>query len=593
MAWNQTQLNPLNHPDLFRVNPGSEHVPTLVPQQSLDLFDLVDKFAARRAAIADQERRQQLADIASEREARDQAFGQRRLAAADTKQAAQEKFQRAKGGQEALASARRDIGAGRHPGSMVLQDESGNPVNVGWEYGPGAGDAGPSQPSAPPAQQPAPPQGPAAPDIGQPMARAAQQTFSQPPLRMPELAGMALPALREPMQPPPGPQQPVPQAPQPQGQQDPRNTVFVDENDQGDVRALSGPGDETRTQLPIDAFPPGAREGDRFAAADVNLRGGKGNPFSGPVPPDSQQPAPAMPGQSAQAQPGPSPQASIMSMSPSRVRGSVWRTKGMPGGEVTIDPEEARMASRDEGSAKVPGIDDALANENIPDNQKRQLLAVRPLVMSGMDPKFALELVRSNEAQNLNDAKTGAQQGMQAERLDAQGKLAADRNQTTITIAEMKRKRGRSGPLVSGSAGQDGSAFQQLFATNPLKAERVATGVDMQVARTMRNVNFDKLTGQGINRLKLGLKMLDQGGTGEFEAMMNFFGYIRGGVPAKNESDLWDKMTRNPVTVLDNIGRQLGFGALGTLASSRDLTPDEKAKLRSQMTGLSPQRHNE
>ena len=147
--------------------------------------------------------------------------------------------------------------------------------------------------------------------------------------------------------------------------------------------------------------------------------------------------------------------------------------------------------------------------------------------------------------------------------------------------------------MVSGSAGQDGSAFQQLFATNPLKAERVATGVDMQVARTMRNVNFDKLTGQGINRLKLGLKMLDQGGTGEFEAMMNFFGYIRGGVPAKNESDLWYKMTRNPVTVLDNIGRQLGFGALGTLASSRDLTPDEKAKLRSQMTGLSPQRHNE
>ena len=271
MAWNQTQLNPLNHPDLFRVNPGSEHVPTLVPQQSLDLFDLVDKFAARRAAIADQERRQQLADIASEREARDQAFGQRRLNAADAKTASQEKFQRAKGGQEALASARRDIGAGRHPGSMVLQDESGNPVNVGWEYGPGAGDAGPSQPSAPPAQQPSPPQGPAAPDIGQPMARAAQQTFAQPPLRMPELAGMALPALREPMQPPPGPQQPAPQAPQPQGQQDPRNTVFVDENDQGDVRAQAR---EQPCNGPSDAASP-ARDDDQLIPQRVACKHGR------------------------------------------------------------------------------------------------------------------------------------------------------------------------------------------------------------------------------------------------------------------------------------------------------------------------------
>jgi hypothetical protein len=542
MAWNQMMSNPLNHPELFRMSSVPQSVPSLVPQQPLSLFQLVDQFQARRAQLANMERMQQLADLASQREGRMEEFGRKRLEAADAKQSASDRFQRAKGGEAALAAARKAIGSGRHPGAMIVQDENGNPVTVQWELS-GGQNAAPGnfrQPAINSVKSVSEPTVPA-------LNMAADKEFQQPQLRVPSLAGRAIPpipSLQEPMA------QPMEQPPQ--------NTFFVDENQDGDVRALSGPGDETTSQLPIEAFPPMAKEGDRFAAADVNLRGGKGNPFAEPVPPIPLR----RPGEPE----GIPPSSESTSMMSPKVRGAVWRTKGMPGGEVTVDPEEARMAGREEAQGAVQNIDQALASEDVPENQKRQLLAIRPLVMSGLPPKMALELVRANESQvgremggeqRLDQIHTQGEESRTTEELRQKGRLEA------ISA----RKKGRGGGIVTQSSGQ-GSAYSRL---KPFERSRIENAITRTIKAMDAQMNWTKLEGIGWDRLALALQNIRAkgalGGTQQMEAMMNFFGYIRGGVPAKNETDEWKNVTSTLWTKLEQLGLKasnFGGGKNGT-----------------------------
>jgi hypothetical protein len=155
--------------------------------------------------------------------------------------------------------------------------------------------------------------------------------------------------------------------------------------------------------------------------------------------------------------------------------------------------------------------------------------------------------------------------------------------------------KGHSGALVPPAAATEGSAYQKLFSQDPFKAEKLATQVDAQIGRSLKNMNWDKLQGIGTNRLSIALRNLDLGtGTGQFDAMMGFFGYLRGGVPAKNETDEWKNMTSTAETFLNKIGRKLKLGNIGTLAASGgDLTPEQKKALSEQVTGMDPSQATE
>ena len=63
------------------------------------------------------------------------------------------------------------------------------------------------------------------------------------------------------------------------------------------------------------------------------------------------------------------------------------------------------------------------------------------------------------------------------------------------------------------------------------------------------------------------------------EAMMNFFGYIRGGVPAKNETDEFKHITRTLGTTLDSLGQKVGLKDLWTNFTGSDADKAAIAKI--------------
>ena len=267
----------------------------------------------------------------------------------------------------------------------------------------------------------------------------------------------------------------------------------------------------------------------------------------------------------------------------------------IPGQEpLEIDQGQARSDAEAQSMRKQADIDKAINAIDPNDKSKAgTLYALNQMKASEMamfPPKeqalFARSALESDKRASIEGVATGHDQSREA--------IAQGKNDTALKIAEMRRKKGGTGfPLVAGSAGDIDSAFVKYANRDPLKAERMADMVDRQTERALNQMNWKKLEGTGIDRLAMAQKNMQAGGAGEFEAMQNFMGYIRGGVPAKNETVEWHHMTDTAITKMDNIGKFLGLGMIGTLWSQTDMSDQEKEMLKSKYTGLPPAQKKE
>jgi len=430
-------------------------------------------------------------------------------------------------------------------------------------------------------------------------------------------------------------------------------TVMLDEPEEDSAQAvIEGQGEPQTVQLPRRAFPQGATEGERFPATDVNMTGGYGNPFARDVmldepegdtanavietgagtkdvqlpmssfPPGAQEgqrfPAEQL-GQPTQGgaagavptmggKPIAAPMVAAAEMgggaAPAAAqakRGPYWLMESPDGQEVRIYMEDLRAAKRAENAQKVQELSTTIEQlSHSPDPKDAQVALMlareRAMLMSGMDPSTRSAMLAAMNKSDLTSQTEAGKTQRQATGIASKEKIAEERNQTALTIAQMRKKRAASGgTLVMGKAGEPGSAFEAFANRDPLKAERVANYIDTQMSRTLQQTNFTKLIGIGENRLDLAMRQVSQTGpfaaTSQVEAMMNFFGYIRGGVPAKNETQEWEKLTGTFSVWADKLGQTLQIGPIGTEYLNGDLTEGQIKQLLANKTGgnLSPQ----
>ena len=525
---------------------------------------MIDHFAQRRMELQQQNDDSDQAQANLDRQlARDKEredYGRRKEDIAEKKVDADASFKRAQATQASLKEAKAAIAAGRHPGTMLVQGPDGQPAYVDWKY------VGGEQPQPSPAQPTAPPQAASPPPAEAPPAQ-------QPD---PELEALMNRAAQQEAQ-SATPQQGSPPAPD--------NSIFLDRNDEGTATALSGPEGQTQQQLPIQAFPPGAKEGQTFNPADVNLRGGKGNPFAEPIATSPGASAPPELGNNSLPNSGTVfiPPRDIRGMSmapqPSPGGGGRWEARLPDGHVITVDPQEARAAKRDQDAQDLRDLDVILASPDTKLNPQLFQFAVikKQAILGGMSPSDIKNVYGQAGKVELQGNRIASNEGMQANRLATQEKIAADSNATRR--ATSKYGHGGAGKTIVQSSG-NGSAFSQL---KPTEQSRIENAVNNGVNMLDREMNWTKLEGIGFDRLNLALQNIrakgDLGGAQQMEAMMNFFGYIRGGVPAKNETDEFKSVTSNLGTMLDKLGQKVGVSELWTHFTGSQEDRDAIAKI--------------
>jgi len=368
---------------------------------------------------------------------------------------------------------------------------------------------------------------------------------------------------------------PLPQEPGPD------NSIFLDRNDEGTATALSGPDGANRQELPIQAFPDGAKEGQRFSPEDVNLKGGHGNPFAEPLTPqDSPEFGNGMLPNSGSVFIPPR-DIKGMSMQTGQPQGGRWEAHLPDGQVITVDPNEARAARKDESASALREIDVALADPATKLNpQVFQYLVIKKQALLG---EMSMAEIKQVYAQAGTMERQGAQnasnEGMLDKRLATQEKITTENNATKRATSKYGRGGGGKHGTVVQSSGQ-GSAFSQL---KPIEQSRIENSVNNGVNMLDREMNWTKLEGIGFDRLNLALQNIrakgDLGGAQQMESMMNFFGYIRGGVPAKNETDEFKSVTGNLGTMLDKLGQKVGISDLWTNFSGSQADKEAIAKI--------------
>jgi hypothetical protein len=700
-------MNGYNQPRFGSMQPETD-VPSFLPQMA-SIPEMLGKFAERRMQLMRVEQAQQAEDRRMAHQEQTDAYYKTRLEQGDRKQQSQERFQNATLTQKEIDRANKAFQEGKDPGIGVVPGLDGEPFYVEYKFKPGRKKQAPAiAPPTSPAEQVQPEAAPPLPAEPEPQAQPVPtmmgKPLSIPQLRAPGMGGGPLPPTPAPQPQAPGPVtgarpeiaqasgngQGTPTDPeldalmsratQPQEPQASDNTIFLDENDEGttrallppgdtgraelpmraypegakvgdrfaaedvnlkggygnpfagpvapaqvrrppeggtvffdenndgDVRALSGPDDGTSQTLPINAFPPGAKEGDRFNAEDVNLRGGKGNPFAGPTKPiEMPQPQRVGGGNATNNLLGASEPASTSRFVPGRqIQGAsaampqgqdededgVWEAT-FPGSRVvTFNPRQARQARDEEARAEAMQIKRALVTMgDTPEEQvaKNRLLTRQVLVVSGMSLRAQADMQRSIDAatrqvkqidstEKLAGNKIASTEGMHAATLASRDKLAAEANATRRATSKYGRG-GGSGKTPAQSSGQ-GSAFAAL---KPVEQSRIENAANNGVKMLDSQMNWTKLEGAGFDRLNLALRNIqakgDLGGAQQMEAMMNFFGYIRGGVPAKNETDEFKSITRTLGTTLDSLGQKVGIKDLWTNFTGSDKDKAAIAKI--------------
>jgi len=609
------QFSPYGIPNLQ----GATVEPPSFEPQIASLGQMIDTFTKRRIQMAQDDEKNQAAQAEVDRkmawDKEKEAYGRRKQDIAEKKVDQESQYRRMTANQQEHKRAHGEIGAGRDPGTSIFFDEkTGEPIRAQWRYQggqPPAAEAAPQQPQPSPGPAPQPVPAPEQPPQGQPVPTMMGKPVMPPavgqgPGRLPPPVASASPdgqvqapndqeleALMARAQ--------EPQEPQPQGSP---NTVFLDENDEGTTRALTN-NDTQHQELPIDAFPPGAHEGQRFNAEDVNLTGGKGNPFAEPVGmpplhPEQGQQGPQssttfVPGQQIRGMSAQMPQPKV-----EQTASGKWVAVSEDGrimGEV--DPSQARAARAEENAQAMREVDLALAAGNLTpaevqfwSTKKRGLTAsMTPSELKmvyGQEGKESLQGTQIASNEGMQDKRLGAQQAMNTERVQGQQDLEKLKQEGKMALQRSKHK-GGSGTFGGQKIVADGSEYipipQTRFGARP---DMLMGRVDQEWGKFSQDekLNTSLFT---VRRLQLAKHNIEANGPNSgvlnMEAAFNFLGAVRGGVPVENETK---KMLNERRTWGDSIHGLLARAGLGEayerVIKGGSLTEEEANRARNVMS---------
>jgi hypothetical protein len=596
------------------VGPGS-----LAPQIS-DLGTMMDTLVQQRAHLAQLQRQQDAEDRQAAALAEKEAYGRRKQDLIEAKQNTKDRFDRATYNQKALGQLTQDVGSGKGARPTLFQGPTGEPQMVSLKYGvPVSRMPDPFDPQSAAEPQAAPPQAQSAPasspqpqpDVGNlpPMMQMPFVLASQRKLPIPPVAS-AMPDGRSMVQQPEIERLMAQAHSQPQPapvEQTGGNSVFLDETDDGQARALMGP-DETQVKnLPLDAFPEGAKEGQRFNAADVNMRGGYGNPFSGAISrsapessPDTSEldralaPKPAAPAPQSSSMTVPGQQIRGMSARLPQDQGGVWEGD-IPGmGHVSIDPAEARAARLDDVKQKVAQAEAMMSDPTTPREMIPLLARERVTMLAQIDPQDRRLLLGQTGAMDLDTQKGGRQQEMQTERLGTQKDIEQMKQDGMLARQQAKHKRSASSVIGGSKIVPDGVTYI------PIPQTRYGARPDMllsQVRQDWRSASLDeKLPTQllGLRRLRMADHNLNvdgpNSGTVNIEAAFNYLGFVRGGVPVENETKQMLDKRRTAADLIHGVLARAGLGeAWARFSKGEELT---KQEVNAAVNVMSPEEKN-
>jgi len=512
--------------------------PSMVPQIR-SVGDTIDAFIENRRRQAQEARAAAALKLQQDRlqaqEERDaaalkerEAYGRRKQDLAEKKQEADELFRRTKENRATIDPLMRSIGQGKAPGSILLYDESGQPFI--------------SQPRFEQYQEEPPQLGPVA-----------------SPVPSPGVGQEAILSARK---------------------------VFVDEpgGDEESQIVVENPDGTTEIRMvPPGTLPPGAQEGSRLDYESV---------FPSP-PPSAAPPIPSLPQGPPAVQPSqPTPQLRPQDITPAAMPGSIdaamlasaprpaapaapVKKRGrwvipMPGGEpMVVDMETARQAHLDEVRSQIQSIEEAMGSPGMTQDGAIYLARKKAILLADLPPEDQRSIMRQQGAMDIAGINAIERQADRASR---------------EKIAEMRGKKRINAMLAAGGGPLPAGELDEAYARLPQKlANPTAQQVRSILALETRTLNWAKLIGVGTNRLALAERNITlegpDSGTAHVESMMNFFGYIRGGVPAKNETVEWRHMTGNAINTLDSIGLYFKLGPIGSYISNTDLSEEEKRKL--------------
>jgi hypothetical protein len=376
------------------------------------------------------------------------------------------------------------------------------------------------------------------------------------------------------------------------------NSIFLDRNDEGTATALSGPDGQTQQQLPIEAFPPGAQEGQTFDPADVNLRGGKGNPFAEPISTSPGASAPpdlgnnSLPNSGSVFIPPRDIRGTSMTMQPAQ-GGGRWEARLPDGQVITVDPNEARAARRDEVAQQLRDIDTALADPSTAINPQviGYLTVKKRSLLADLSPAEIKQVYGQAGAMEKQGAQIASNEGMQANRLASQEKVAAENNATRRATSKYGHGGGSNAKMKAAAAADPSEDAASPWAQLDSK-ERTREGNRLnRELRDWTNMHgWTKLLSTNPGRLdwaKDNIAMTGPGaGAAQAEAMMNLFGVARGGVPVKNETQEFYKATTSLTTHLDDLGKHIGLPQLGTRWKNGTLTGEEAQKYEEAVSAM-------
>lgn len=369
------------------------------------------------------------------------------------------------------------------------------------------------------------------------------------------------------------------------------DTMFYDENNDGLVQALIG-NDEQTIELPEDAFPPGASEGQRFAREDVGEGGRKGNPFAEPVPgidvPEVERAE--IPPTGLQLG-----EAKVTKVPPTVVKGERHDLRQSTGprwlyeaeGEepFVIDEGQRQAAKRAESEQRVAQLERAVQG-TIPGSREQIELAKELAIARAGLPERAAGRVSEHVFR-----------GEQAEtQLGSREKLAAEANASREKIAAM-RKRVTGGGRGTGTGGAGTSDPYYIAIPKTRQGQRA----DMLLGRVNqewgRYASEQKLNDQfkGMRRLvqadhNISARGKDSG-TVNAEAFLNAAGAFRGGVPVENETKVMLDQRRTWQDRIHGFLARAGLGeAWARLMKGGELTAEEAEKAVSIMSPEERQR---